>query len=52
MRNPPYTRPQAASLERRLDEPRRFIQAVTRARQVGKATLVSQVADRASLPHH
>lgn len=34
--------PQAAELARRLREPRRFIQAVTGPRQVGKSTLVQQ----------
>jgi hypothetical protein len=40
-----YTRPQAATLARRLAEPRRFIQAVAGPRQVGKTTLVQQVLD-------
>ena len=35
-----FSRPQAAILARRLAEPRRFIQAVTGPRQVGKTTLV------------
>lgn len=47
----PYMRPQAAELLRRLREPRRFIQIVTGARQVGKTTLIHQVAERAGLPH-
>jgi uncharacterized protein len=38
-----YVRPQAEILTRRLGEARRFIQAVTGARQVGKTTLVQQV---------
>lgn len=38
-----YQRPQAAELARRLAEPRRHIQVVTGARQVGKTTLVRQV---------
>ncbi len=46
-----YTRPQAAELLERLREPRRFIQIVTGARQVGKTTLVNQVAEQAGLPH-
>ena len=41
-----FTRPQAAELSRRLKEPRRFIQVVSGARQVGKTTLVLQVADQ------
>lgn len=40
----PYRRPQAAELRRRLAEPRRFIQVVAGPRQVGKTTLVQQVA--------
>ena len=43
-----FRRPQAAELARRLGEPRRFIQVVAGARQVGKTTLVQQVTDRAS----
>lgn len=49
--NPAYSRPQGAELLERLREPRRFIQIVTGARQVGKTTLVNQVAERAGLPH-
>ncbi len=47
-----YTRPHAAELHSRLREPRRFLQIVTGARQVGKTTLVTQVAERCGLPHH
>jgi len=43
-RSIPYQRPQAAELRRRLAEPRRFIQVVAGPRQVGKTTLVQQVA--------
>lgn len=46
----PYQRPQAAELARRLAEPRRFLQVVAGARQVGKTTLVQQVAGEAGLP--
>ncbi|MGH8721896.1 MAG: ATP-binding protein, partial [Burkholderiales bacterium] len=46
----PYTRPHARTLARRLAEPRRFIQAVTGARQVGKTTLVQQVAGTLPVP--
>lgn len=49
--NTSYSRPQGAELLERLREPRRFIQIVTGARQVGKTTLVNQVAERAGLPH-
>lgn len=47
-----YTRPHAAELHSRLREPRRFLQIVTGARQVGKTTLVTQVAERCGLSHH
>jgi hypothetical protein len=45
-----FRRPQAAELARRLAEPRRFIQVITGARQVGKTTLVQQVTDLAKVP--
>ncbi len=45
-----YRRPQAAELARRLAEPRRFIQVIAGARQVGKTTLVQQVIEDARLP--
>ncbi len=48
--NLPYERPQAAVLEARLHEPRRFIQVVAGPRQVGKSTLVRQVAERVTRP--
>ncbi|MBX3024568.1 ATP-binding protein [bacterium] len=41
----PYRRPQAAELARRLAGPRRHIQVVAGPRQVGKSTLVQQVAE-------
>ena len=41
-----FTRPQATELAERLKEPRRFIQVVSGARQVGKTTLALQVADQ------
>jgi predicted AAA+ superfamily ATPase len=49
-RSEAFRRPQAAELARRLAEPRRFIQVVTGARQVGKTTLVQQVTDFAKVP--
>ena len=52
MSKQPFTRPQAAELARRLKEPRRFIQVVSGARQVGKTTLALQVADQSTLPYH
>jgi len=45
-----YVRPQAATLSRRLVEPRRFIQVVAGPRQVGKTTLVRQVLARLNSP--
>ena len=52
MSNPekPFRRPQATELARRLAEPRRFIQVVAGARQVGKTTLVQQVTEAAKVP--
>lgn len=46
-----FVRPQAVELRRRLGEKRRFIQVVTGARQVGKTTLVGQVAASARMPY-
>ena len=46
----PFRRPQATELARRLAEPRRFIQVVAGARQVGKTTLVQQVTEAAKVP--
>jgi len=45
-----YQRPHADTLARRLKEPRRFIQVVAGARQVGKTTLVQQVTEVSPLP--
>ena len=45
-----YARPQSLILRERLAEPRRFIQAVTGPRQVGKTTLVQAVAEMSGLP--
>lgn len=52
MSNPktPFQRPQAPTLAKRLAEPRRFMQVVTGPRQVGKSTLVQQVAEGLSVP--
>lgn len=47
-----YIRPQSKVLARRLKEPRRFIQVMTGARQVGKTTLVRQVLDHSKLRSH
>lgn len=48
--NPPFERTQADTLTARLGEPRRFLQVVAGARQVGKTTLVEQVLGRLNVP--
>lgn len=50
-RQPPFQRDHAATLAGRLAEPRRFLQVVAGARQVGKTTLVQQVLAREERPH-
>jgi hypothetical protein len=45
-----FVRGQAEILSARLTEPRRFLQFVAGARQVGKTTLVQQVLDRLDVP--
>lgn len=45
-----YRRPQSYELERRLAEPRRFIQIVLGPRQVGKTTLVRQALEGCDKP--
>lgn len=52
MKKTGFIRPQAKELTRRLKEPRRFIQSISGARQVGKTTLALQVARQSRLPHH
>ena len=44
--SPAFERQQAGTLVARLSEPRRFLQVVAGARQVGKTTLVGQVLSR------
>lgn len=46
-----FERGQAVVLAARLTEPRRFLQVVAGARQVGKTTLVGQVLARLARPH-
>jgi hypothetical protein len=48
--NPEFERQQAGTLVARLREPRRFLQVVAGARQVGKTTLVGQVLSRLDIP--
>ena len=45
-----YVRPLLEQLLRRLREPRRFIQVLAGARQVGKTTLARQAAERLEIP--
>lgn len=45
-----FEREQAGVLAQRLKEPRRFLQVITGARQVGKTTLVQQVVGRSVCP--
>ncbi len=46
-----HIRPQTSELLRRLREPRRFIQVISGARQVGKSTMVNHAAKESSLPY-
>ena len=48
---PPYQRSIGDTLANRLEEPRRFIQAVAGPRQVGKTTLVRQILAASGIPH-
>ena len=50
MSKPNFARPHVAELLRRLAEPRRFIQVLAGARQVGKTTVARQAAERSGLP--
>ena len=45
-----FIRPHAKELIRRLREPRGFLQIISGARQVGKTTMVTQVAESVGLP--
>lgn len=47
-----FKRPIAHALEKRLNEPRRFIQALIGPRQTGKTTLVQQVMTGLKIPTH
>jgi predicted AAA+ superfamily ATPase len=46
-----FKRQHASVLSSRIDEPRRFIQVVAGARQVGKSTMVKQVTQQLTIPH-
>jgi predicted AAA+ superfamily ATPase len=52
MQLPEFKREAFVQLCRRLAEPRRFLQALTGPRQVGKTTLVLQVVNDLGLPYH
>ena len=45
-----FKRQQATVLRSRIDEPRRFIQVIAGARQVGKSTMVKQVTSELAIP--
>ncbi len=47
-----FTRLIYKELFNRLEEPRKFIQALFGPRQVGKTTLIQQVADKSNIPFH
>ncbi len=49
-KNNRFVRSYADGLESRLAEPRRFLQVLAGARQVGKTTLVEQVLERLEMP--
>ena len=51
MSNLHHIRPQAFELLNRLQEPRRFLQVVSGARQIGKTTMVDHAARESSLPY-
>ncbi|MSP53568.1 MAG: AAA family ATPase [Gammaproteobacteria bacterium] len=40
------------TLKHRLEEPRKFIQVLIGPRQVGKTTLINQVAKKLNIPIH
>ena len=46
-----FKRQQASVLRSRIEEPRRFIQVIAGARQVGKSTMVKQVVEELTTPH-
>lgn len=46
-----FQRQQTAILRSRISEPRRFIQVIAGARQVGKSTMVKQVVAELTMPH-
>ena len=47
-----FKRPLFQTVRERIDEPRRFIQALMGPRQTGKTTLAQQVLDELEIPKH
>ncbi|HRN58051.1 MAG TPA: AAA family ATPase [Agriterribacter sp.] len=47
-----FVRPHLQELIQRIQEPRNFVQVVMGPRQVGKTTLVVQLAEKIKIPHH
>ena len=47
-----YKRPQFSVLQKRINEPRHFIQVISGPRQVGKTTLVKQILEETNQPYH
>jgi predicted AAA+ superfamily ATPase len=45
-----FERSELQLIEKRINEPRRFIQVISGPRQVGKTTLITQLSDRLSFP--
>lgn len=46
-----FKRQHTSVLSSRIEEPRRFIQVIAGARQVGKSTMVKQVTQQMTIPH-
>ena len=47
-----FQRNELQSLEKRITEPRKFIQVIMGPRQVGKTTLISQLLENSKIPFH
>lgn len=46
-----FIRSQIQVIEKRINEPRKFIQVIVGPRQVGKTTLISQMLEKVSIPY-
>lgn len=46
-----FIRSQIQEVEKRINEPRKFIQIIVGPRQVGKTTLVTQLLERVNVPY-